>query len=261
MKVDILKELPDRIEHEPVFTMSDHQSEHYLRVVSAYKAGRVGRGHVLQVLRQLRDISVHPGLAEADDTPIDPRRLAAELPKLAGVIALLQDMRTKGEKCILFTEDRRLQRQLAGIVQHHFGFAPAIVNGEVPGRSTTTMTRKRLIDQFQDKAGFSTIVLSPLAVGFGLTITAANHVIHVTRLWNPAKEDQATDRTHRIGQTKNVHIYYPQSVDPFNRFATFDQIIAKLLAKKRSLAQDFPYPTESLGVEAAELEAMLLTGI
>jgi SNF2 family DNA or RNA helicase len=75
-----------------------------------------------------------------------------------------------------------------------------------------------------------------LAVGFGLNIQAANHVIHFTRTWNPAKEDQATDRAYRIGQTKDVYVYYPVVVAP--DFTTFDAKLDELLNWKRELSRD-----------------------
>jgi Helicase conserved C-terminal domain len=78
--------------------------------------------------------------------------------------------------------------------------------------------------------------LSPLAVGFGVNIQAANHVVHFTRTWNPAKEDQATDRAYRIGQTKEVHVYYPVVVA--HDFLTFDAKLDKLLDWKRGLSTD-----------------------
>ncbi len=71
------------------------------------------------------------------------------------------------------------------------------------------------------------IILSPLAVGFGVNIQAANHVIHYTRHWNPAKEDQATARAYRIGATKDVHVYYP--VIHADDFTTFDMKLHELL--------------------------------
>ncbi len=80
------------------------------------------------------------------------------------------------------------------------------------------------------------IVLSPLAVGFGVNIQAANHVVHFTRTWNPAKEDQATDRAYRIGQTRDVHVYYPVVVA--HDFLTFDAKLDKLLDWKRTLSTD-----------------------
>lgn len=80
------------------------------------------------------------------------------------------------------------------------------------------------------------IILSPLAVGFGVNIQAANHVIHYTLTWNPAKEDQATDRAYRIGQKKPVYVYYP--VVTADDFSTFDVKLDQLLNKMRELAAD-----------------------
>jgi SNF2 family DNA or RNA helicase len=73
-------------------------------------------------------------------------------------------------------------------------------------------------------------------VGFGVNVQAANHVIHFTRTWNPAKEDQATDRAYRIGQTLPVHVYYPTVTAP--DFSTFEATLDLLLSKKRALAGD-----------------------
>jgi hypothetical protein len=80
------------------------------------------------------------------------------------------------------------------------------------------------------------IVLSPLAVGFGVNIQGANHVVHFTRTWNPAKEDQATDRAYRIGQQRDVYVYYPVVVA--HDFVTFDSKLDQLLQWKRTLSTD-----------------------
>lgn len=96
--------------------------------------------------------------------------------------------------------------------------------------------RQQLIDAFQRSPGFNVIILSPLAVGFGVNIQAANHVIHFTRTWNPAKEDQATARAYRIGQTRTVTVYYPGVVS--DRFPSFDVKLDALLSSKRALATD-----------------------
>jgi len=97
-------------------------------------------------------------------------------------------------------------------------------------------SRQRRIKTFQEKSGFGVIILSPLAVGFGVNIQAANHVVHFTRTWNPAKEDQATDRAYRIGQKKDVYVYYP--IVYADDFTTFDVKLDKLLSNKRALADD-----------------------
>jgi SNF2 family DNA or RNA helicase len=97
-------------------------------------------------------------------------------------------------------------------------------------------SRQKRLKTFQAKPGFGAIILSPLAVGFGVNIQAANHVVHYTRTWNPAREDQATDRAYRIGQSRDVYVYYP--VVTANDFMTFDEKLDRLLEQKRVLARD-----------------------
>lgn len=89
---------------------------------------------------------------------------------------------------------------LQRVVAAFFGFAPHVINGDTSANPKTDINRQKPIDDFQGRPGFGVIILSPLAVGFGINIQAANHVIHFTRTWNPAKEDQATARAYRIGQ-------------------------------------------------------------
>ena len=113
------------------------------------------------------------------------------------------------------------------------------------------MSRQQAVDRFQASSGFNAIVMSPLAAGVGLNITEANHVIHYSRWWNPAKEDQASDRVYRIGQTRPVHIYLPMATHP--EFQTFDVILHKLLEQKRKLSQDTLFPTERAEVTPLEI--------
>lgn len=76
------------------------------------------------------------------------------------------------------------------------------------------MTRKKLIAEFEAKSGFNILIMSPVAAGVGLTVIGANHVVHLERHWNPAKEAQASDRVYRIGQTKPVFIHLPAVTHP-----------------------------------------------
>jgi hypothetical protein len=100
--------------------------------------------------------------------------------------------------------------------------------------------------------------MSPIAAGFGLNITGANHVIHYTRHWNPAKENQATDRAYRIGQTKPVHVYYPMAIAPNEELKTFDIILNTLLENKSQLASNTLFPSEQIKINKDEfLDAFL----
>ena len=130
---------------------------------------------------------------------------------------------------------------------------PVIINGDTSTKSNSQNSRQRLIDDFQVHPGFGVIILSTVAVGFGVNVQKANHVIHFTRCWNPAKEDQATDRAYRIGQIKDVYVYYPTVRDP--EITTFEETLDDLLLRRRSLARDMLCATPDLS--GADFEDIL----
>jgi hypothetical protein len=166
--------------------------------------------------------------------PADEYRRKA--PKLDWLLSTLTQIRSKGEKAIIFCEFREIQRLLQHYIELEFGFRPDIINGDSAAAASHSASRQKRIKAFQQRDGFGVIILSPVAVGFGVNIQRANHVIHYTRTWNPAKEDQATDRAYRIGQEKNVYVYYP--VVHAEDFTTFDVKLDQLLTFKRKLAED-----------------------
>jgi SNF2 family DNA or RNA helicase len=151
----------------------------------------------------------------------------ANSPKLAWLLSHLDSVRERSEKAIVFTELREVQSALYYFLKSRFGLRPHIINGD-------TQSRQRYIDDFSSTEGFDVILLSTLAAGAGLNITAANHVFHFTRAWNPAKENQATDRAYRIGQDKPVYVYCPVSVTP--EFVTFDVRLDELMRRKARLS-------------------------
>jgi HJR/Mrr/RecB family endonuclease len=108
-----------------------------------------------------------------------------------------------------------------------FNLRPIIINGDSDGR-------QKSIDRFSASDGFDVIILSTLAAGAGLNVTAANHVFHFTRAWNPAKENQATDRAFRIGQQRDVYVYCPTIVT--DEFATFEVRVDEIMRRKGGLA-------------------------
>jgi SNF2 family DNA or RNA helicase len=94
-----------------------------------------------------------------------------------------------------------------------------------------------MVRKFQEGGGFDCMILSPKAGGVGLTLTSANHVIHLTRWWNPAVEDQCTDRIYRIGQEKPVHVHIPMAIHPEIQEYSFDARLDALLETKRDLSR------------------------
>lgn len=167
-----------------------------------------------------------PGMKFLADTAGDETHYVNS-PKLSWLIRELRRIREAREKAIVFTELREVQAALYHFFQKEFGLKPSIINGD-------SQNRQAYIERFSSAEGFNVIILSTLAAGAGLNVTAANHVFHFTRAWNPAKENQATDRAYRIGQAKDVFVYCPVIVS--DSFPTFDVRLDELLRRKAGLA-------------------------
>jgi HJR/Mrr/RecB family endonuclease len=145
-----------------------------------------------------------------------------------------------------------------------FGIFASIINGETPTlkklEGKSKLSRQQTIDRFQADAGFNVIIMSPIAAGIGLNVTKANHIVHYTRHWNPAKEEQATDRAYRIGQQKDVFVYYPMAIFPDDmkdekgsKMKSFDEILDILLNNKKELATNTLFPTEQAEIIPEDL--------
>ena len=198
------------------------------------------KGVMLKALHDMRMICAHPLNLQEQATIKDS-------PKAEWLINTLETIKQKNEKVIIFTEFRAIQVFLKRLLLERFGLNVTTVNGDSNTNSRVGLTRQGIIDQFQEVNGFNVIILSTVAVGFGVNIQKANHVIHYTRSWNPAKEDQATDRAYRIGQDKEVYVYYPSIAA--TDFETFEIKLDKLLSSKRSLADDMLKPNVELTQE------------
>ena len=243
LKTDVAKDLPVPVEDLACksLPMSAYQSKLYSGALNTLREQRLTNPSAqLQALQAIRKICSDPHgylLPDTRDVPIND--LLNQSPKMGWMIDRLKELAADqrgNHKVIVFCEFRELQLVLQRVIAAFFGFAPSIVNGDTSADPTATENRQQLIDAFQQSPGFRVIVLSPLAVGFGVNIQAANHVIHFTRTWNPAKEDQATARAYRIGQMRTVNVYYPGVVS--DDFPSFDVRLDALLAKKRALASD-----------------------
>ena len=173
----------------------------------------------------------HPQLVDrdVDEVPLGSEEsLIEEAYKLAHIHTILTKVKEKNEKSIIFTKYRKMQKILWNVIKYWFEIEVGIINGDADKSA-----RRRVLDEFRKKEGFNVIILSPEAAGVGLNIVEANHVIHYTRHWNPAKEEQATDRAYRIGQKKDVYVYYPiiSNVESIEReeYHTVDEWIKKQL--------------------------------
>jgi hypothetical protein len=160
------------------------------------------------------------------------------------MIEVLDSVHARGEKALVFVESLEIQstNQLPLLLQRRYGLSqtPMVINGSVG-----TGERQKRVDAFQaGEGGFDVMLLSPKAGGVGLTLTAANHVIHLSRWWNPAVEDQCSDRAYRIGQTRDVHIYYPMAINPDAPAHSFDLKLNELMTRKRELSRTMLMPME-----------------
>jgi SNF2 family DNA or RNA helicase len=192
---------------------------------------------------ELRRVSLHPALlgnasVEGLTNARHSRDYLCRSAKLAWLLEQLDRIRAKGEKALIFSIQKKLQDMLSSHLSEIYGVKVPVINGDTKAISSRkpNETRLGLIHSFSNSTGFAICVLSPIAAGAGLNITAANHVIHIERHWNPAKEDQATDRAYRIGQTKDVYVYIPLLDHPSREITTFDTGLNRLISQKKQLA-------------------------
>ena len=239
MKKDIANDLPCKKIDKACRTLpiSEVQRMFYSQALDEYHDENGYFNSYLKLLCYLRTICTDPRqygtLSNATEDLVEYEKRA---PKFKWLIDLLSKIRLESEKVIIFCEFRDIQRQLQMLIQKRFSILPDIINGDTTTSKSSTENRQRRIDRYSQVNGFNVIILSPLAAGLGLNIQAANHVVHYMRHWNPAKEDQATDRAYRIGQKKDVSVYYPTVCA--EDFQTFDVCLDQLLERKRKLAED-----------------------
>lgn len=242
-----LTDLPPKIEHDLHCDLSPEQRQWHIDLLRKVRAGGEG-SHPLGIIHHLLRLYQHPALVPKYE-PVPVAAALASCPKLAAVIECVRQVRARGEKALIFTRSLDMQQLLSRVLAEEFGLEADIINGAAPrgdkgGRGKRS--RSEMVRRFRSIPGFNAIILSPDVAGVGLTLTEANHVIHYGRWWNPAKESQATDRAYRIGQTRDVHVYYPIALDPQREFETFDEKLHALVRRRRTLAAEFlaPMPSE-----------------
>lgn len=258
IKKDVLKDLPHKKEMYERCDMPKEQLNRYLLEANDRnnKADDLKPGDVLRTLLVLREICDHPFLPERQIESIDTNELIRTSAKLQATIKILNSIQEREEKVILFSNNKGTQRLLAKVLREKYGLKQvSIINGDTPAHkkaeSSGKASRQQVITKFENTPGFNAIVMSPLAAGVGLNITKANHVIHYTRHWNPARESQATDRVYRIGQDKDVYVYYPMAIT--KDFDSFDVVLKELLERKSSLASATLYPSQQMEIAPHDL--------
>lgn len=239
-KAEALKDLPSKNAHRRLVEMTEEQESHERLI--ARKMSTEGSFWALSALQKLYQ---HPALL-SDARGLSSATAQRESPKTRLCLELLSEIESQGggtgaEKALVFVLSRAMQDLLAQLISERFRLSRVdILNGDPSSRKAALEN----IDAFSRAKGFQVLILSPLAAGAGLNIVAANHVIHYGRWWNPAKEDQATDRAHRIGQVRPVHVYYPLLHRRSRPDAGFDLRLHELVERKRAIARDFLSPMD-----------------
>jgi len=212
-------------------------------------------GAALKMLHHIRSVSVHPGL---DPSATDTDLIAASA-RLQATFDILRRIAQAKERALVFIEHRQMQYRFVELVKAEFGLSQIdLINGDTPIKK-----RQAIVNRFQKygaSPGFDLLVLGPKAAGTGLTLTSATHVIHLSRWWNPAVEEQCNDRVHRIGQTRPVSIHVPMAIHPEYREHSFDCLLHSLMQRKRKLASSALWPMGDTETDAAELQRMVAEG-
>jgi non-specific serine/threonine protein kinase len=243
----VIADLPDKTEVRAFCGLTKKQVALYQQTVEELRGklqqsdGMKRRGVVLASLMRLKQICNHPShwLGDGSYAPEESGKFA-RLAELADEIAARQ------EKALVFTQFRELTRPLADFLAGIFGRPGLVLSGE-----TEVKRRMGLVEQFQREDGPPFFVLSLKAGGTGLNLTAARHVIHFDRWWNPAVESQATDRAYRIGQKNGV------VVQKFVCRGTVEEKIDALIESKQDLARQILEGTDEVRLTELDDEQLL----
>ena len=223
----VIADLPDKTEITRYCSLTRAQADLYRRTVEGLKEalasseGIARRGLVLQSITRLKQVCNHPSQLTGDGAYV-----AAESGKFHRLTELCDEVAARQEKVLVFTQFREVIDPIADHLKGIFGCSGLVLHG-----GTSVGKRKTLVQQFQDPDGPPFFVLSLKAGGTGLNLTAASHVIHFDRWWNPAVESQATDRAYRIGQKRNVLVH------KFVTRGTVEERIDAMIDEKRALTE------------------------
>jgi SNF2 family DNA or RNA helicase len=223
----VIRDLPDKIEQKVFCSLTREQATLYEAVVRDMMQeleaaeGISRRGQVLALLMKLKQVCNHPAHFLADGSAL-PRRSG----KLNRLEELLDEALSEGDRPLIFTQFAEMGRHLQRHLRERFGAETLFLHGGVPRAK-----RDEMVTRFQESDEPAVMILSLKAGGVGLNLTRANRVFHFDRWWNPAVENQATDRAFRIGQRRNVFVY------KFVCTGTLEERIDVLIESKTALAE------------------------
>lgn len=223
----IIRDLPDKIEMKTFCNLTKEQASLYQAVVEEMmekveqSEDMARRGAVLSGLMKLKQVCNHPAHLLQDGSSLENRS-----GKLARLEEIFEEILAEGDRALCFTQFAEMGHMLKSHLQERFGREALFLHG-----GTGRKARDQMVERFQRQDGPPIFLLSLKAGGTGLNLTAAQHVIHFDRWWNPAVEDQATDRAFRIGQKRNVQ------VRKFVCVGTLEEKIDQMIEQKKELAE------------------------
>lgn len=228
MKTDksIIDDLPDKQEMKVFCNLTKEQASLYEAVVKDAQTaiesveGIQRKGLVLSTLMKLKQVCNHPAQFLKDNSALDGRS-----GKLARIAEMLEETLQQNDRSLIFTQFTEMGDILQRHIRESFGIEVLYLHGGTPRKQ-----RDRMVERFADPAGPRVFLLSLKAGGTGLNLTQASHVFHFDRWWNPAVENQATDRAFRIGQTKNVQVH------KFVCAGTLEEKIDEMIERKKDVA-------------------------
>lgn len=227
-------ELPSKSESYEDCFIDELQVDLQNRIQSTHQKGEV----IPNFFKYFRDIVMaltNPELLNGEYGVLFPTDYLS--PKLKRVFELLDEVKKKNEKCLIFADRHIVQAKLKEVLEARYGIVIDIINGNTP-----KLRRDQFTKEYGKKAvadTFGVLLLSPKCAGFGLNLIGANHVIHYLRNFNPAVENQATDRVYRIGQMKPVHVYYLIGCMEHKSIETVEQKLHNLIESKRYLLKNY----------------------
>lgn len=256
MKSEAIKNLPFKKYRFYPLNMPEMQAQAYDMVFARLK--NEAQGRALKILHQLRSVSLYPGnLQQLNEQQDALKSMMDRSARIKAAVDIMDQIKERREKVLLFLETHEMQHLLRGLLAKRYGLEDIpILNGQ-----TTPKRRGQIVDEFKETlrdGKFAIRILSPKSAGVGITMIAATNIIHLSRWWNPAIEEQCNDRIYRIGQEQNCTIHIPLAVHPHHQNATFDCILNDIMIRKRKLFQDVLMPSENSEMDQGTLIANMV---
>ena len=203
MKQDVLSELPTKLDIPKPLTMSEDELVGYSTLENNIKSCADNKGEALAMISHLRKYSAHPMLSNETLNTASLSDLIEASAKFSYLSGLIEKIKKNGDKALIFANHIKLLDCFCGVFSNTLNIKSFKIDGTIDSQD-----RQAVVDAFSAVSGSALLFLNPITAGMGLNITAASHVIHYSRQWNPALEEQATARAYRNGQKNHVNVYY-----------------------------------------------------